>query len=382
MTSSAPRTPPSSPDLRDTLSGSLAANLIHNEELDPEQQPLRRSNTTTANRERFQQNQRTAAQGVVQRNLQRSGWVLLVALILLSMLVFIWVVFYFQGWTVWREHRTKPCDQPLADWLLIMLMLPLVALVVECLTCKNLRFPVIFLTLCALLIGLRMFTKAKTCEKTNPELYEFVRLYLMFLSVWWVLWVVMPTIFFILVIYGMWHGWFDQLNGASPDTIKNIETVDYDASLFATPGGTGDTTTMPTDDGKPAPECCICTETFDPAKEIKRTACQHYFHEECLGTWLKVSTSCPLCRNDLEKATLGENAPSSSQQPAFGGQTLWAAHNLDVPPEAPASAQEAEQVQILLGLCPDIGDERDALDAVRQFGNGSAEQAASILREV
>lgn len=77
-----------SPALRDTISGSLANNLIHNEELDPEQQPLRRSNTTAANRQRFEQNQRTAAHGVVQRNLQRSGWVLLVALVLLSALFF------------------------------------------------------------------------------------------------------------------------------------------------------------------------------------------------------------------------------------------------------------------------------------------------------
>lgn len=274
---------------------------------------------------------------------------------------------------IWKTHRSKPCDQPLADWLLVMLLLPLVALVVECCSCKNLRFIVIFLTLVALLIGLRMFYKAKTCDDTNPELYKFVRQYLSFLIVWWVLWVVMPTIFLIVVIYGMWHGWFDQLNGASPETIKNIETVDFDASLFAQEGVT--------DDGKPAAECCCCMETFDREKEIKRTTCQHYFHEDCLGTWLKVSTSCPLCRNDLEKATLGENAPVSVPQPALQRAAMWG-QNLGELPGAPSNDHEAQEVRTLLLLCPDIGDESDALDALRQFGGGSAEQAAAILREV
>jgi len=362
---------PGSPALRDTITESLANNLIHNEEPDPEQQPLRRSNTTAANRQRFEQNQRTAAHGVVQRNLQRSGWVLLVALVLLSALFFVWVVFYVQGWSIWRSHGRKPCDQPLADWLLIMLLLPLVAVVVECFSCKNLRFPVIFLTLVCLVLGVRMFYKAKTCDETNPELFIFVRQYLIFLSIWWVLWVVMPTIFFILVIYGMWHGWFDQLNGASPETIKQIETIQYDASLFAQDGIS--------DDGKPAPECCICTETFDETKDVKRTLCQHYFHEECLGTWLKVSTTCPLCRNDLEKATLGDDVPSRSDPPPFHAALLSAGlENLSA---SPTSQEEAAEVQTLLRLCPEIGDERDALDAVRQFGGGSAEAAAAILRE-
>jgi len=358
--------PPNSPDLRETISGSLANNLIHNEEPDPEQQPLRRQNSTTANRERFQQNQRTAAQGVV----QRSGWVLLIAIILLSMLFFVWVVFYFQGWRTWKEFRGKPCDQPLADWLLAMLLLPILAMVVEVCSCKNLRFPVIFFTVLSLLIGLRMFYKTKTCDETNPELYAFIRQYLIFLTIWWVSWVVMPLIFAFIVIYGMWHGWFDQLNGASPDTIKNIETVDFDPSLFAEEGKT--------DDGKPAPECCICTETFNEVQEIKRTQCQHYFHEECLGKWLKVSTSCPLCRNDLEKATLGESSSTASSPPQQR-PSIWPGNfGFEELSESATSAHEAQEIQTLLQAFPGL-DETTALHAVRQ--SGSAEQAAAILGE-
>jgi len=347
-------------DLRLTLSGSIAQTLIHHEEADPEQQPLRTQNSPVANRERFQQNQRQAAQGVV----QRSQTVLLVVVVLVSVLAIVWVMFYFRGWSVWKDHKSKPCDQPLANWLLGMLILPLMALVVECCSCKKLRILLIFITLIVLLIGIRSFHYSKTCDETNPELYIFVRQYLIFLSIWWVTCVVTPLVFVAVVIYGMWHGWFDELNGASPDTIKQVTTVPWDAALFAVDGKS--------DDGKPAPECCICTETFDAEREIKRTTCQHHFHEECLGKWLRVSTTCPLCRNDLEKRVDG--SPSS---PWPGGQSWVGTDPMDLP-ETATSEWEAQEVQSLCRALPSL-DETTALLAVRQ--SGSAEAAAAILGE-
>lgn len=340
------------PDLRQQLSGSIANNLIHVEEPDPEQQPLRRQNNPTANRERFQHNQRTAAQGVV----QRSWWVLLIVVILGSMLFVAWLYLYFRGWSVWRSYRKQPCDQPFARWLLIMLLLPLCALCVECFSCRKTRVLVIIITLLVLIAGFRMFYKSETCDTTNPHLYRFVRHYLIFLAVWWISWVVMPLIFMAVVLYGMWHGWFDELNGASPDTIKNLETVAFDQCNFAEEGKP--------DDGRPVPECCICTETFVAKAEIKRTPCQHYFHEECLGRWLRVATTCPLCRNNLDGSAQGDHSPA----PARGG--------LPWMPEAASSAREAEEVQQLLTFFPDL-DEVTALHAVRQ--SGSAEAAAAIL---
>merc|ERR1719197_992195 len=101
------------------------------------------------------------------------------------------------------------------------------------------------------------------------------------------------------------HGWFDELNGASPEVIAKIETVPYKSELFVQ----GDEEAK----GDKAPdECCICMEKFSEKGVIKRTGCQHYFHEECLGKWLKTQVTCPLCRNDLEKEVLGDAAPSTS----------------------------------------------------------------------
>lgn len=42
-------------------------------------------------------------------------------------------------------------------------------------------------------------------------------------------------------------------------------------------------------------ECCICCETG--MLEMRCLECNHYYHTKCIQKWLKVSRSCPLCRN-------------------------------------------------------------------------------------
>jgi hypothetical protein len=349
---------PSPNYLRSHISRAVSDSLI--QEQDPELQPLaRRQNTPVANRERFQQNQRTAAHGLV----QRSGWFILVAMILFAILAFVWIDYYFTGWYIWRKHGNKDCDERLADWLLVTLLLPLIWLVVECFSCRRVRVLVKLLELLALLIGLQMFYQSKTCDTTNPELYKFVQQYLIVLTIVWVSFIVMPVFFVAIVIYGMMHGWFDEINGASPDTIKQVETVKYDPDLFNKEGES--------EAGLAPAECCVCTEVFDSQREIKRTKCQHYFHEECLGKWLRVSTTCPLCRNDIERATLGENAPGAPSSCPDRGPNMFPFAD-----EMTATTHERGEVRTLLCMFPGL-DEQTALDAVRN--SGSAERAAEAL---
>ena len=45
--------------------------------------------------------------------------------------------------------------------------------------------------------------------------------------------------------------------------------------------------------------CCICVEELAPDTEIKITRCNHYFHYDCLFSWIdqKLPTpDCPFCR--------------------------------------------------------------------------------------
>ncbi|CAL4982476.1 unnamed protein product [Urochloa decumbens] len=45
------------------------------------------------------------------------------------------------------------------------------------------------------------------------------------------------------------------------------------------------------------PTCAVCLADFDDGEPVRvLPECLHYFHAECIGTWLQGSTSCPMCR--------------------------------------------------------------------------------------
>jgi hypothetical protein len=317
------------------LAGSIAPIIIPNEEADPERQPLIRQDTRTENRARFQQNERTAVQGVF----QRSHYIVGTVIIFIALFFLVWVGFYIQGVRSWWLYKDIPCDKHLADWLLASLIMPVFTVSVECCSCKKMRYPVLFVTIVVLLVGFHNFYTSETCQKTNPDLYRFIYHYLIFLAIWWIILITVPSVFLAVLVYGMWHGWFDEIN----DTIKHIETIKFDRSLFAEEG---------VDDGKPAPECCVCFVAFDEYAEIKRTICNHYFHEECLGKWLRVSKTCPLCRQSLEK----------NVEP-------------DIDDSIPV---DSEEVLRLLEVFPDM-DHETAMRAIRRCG--SAEVAINAILE-
>ncbi len=47
------------------------------------------------------------------------------------------------------------------------------------------------------------------------------------------------------------------------------------------------------------PECAICLEEFRPDCMVKKVACRHIFHSECLATWARKQSDCPCCRQSL-----------------------------------------------------------------------------------
>ncbi|XP_021910573.1 E3 ubiquitin-protein ligase znrf1-like [Carica papaya] len=46
-----------------------------------------------------------------------------------------------------------------------------------------------------------------------------------------------------------------------------------------------------------AGECPICLEEIVVGSEAARTRCRHVYHEDCIRTWLRRSSVCPLCRS-------------------------------------------------------------------------------------
>lgn len=47
-------------------------------------------------------------------------------------------------------------------------------------------------------------------------------------------------------------------------------------------------------------ECSVCLENFEAGNsKLRMMPCSHYFHEQCIFDWLRVSHVCPLCRFPL-----------------------------------------------------------------------------------
>lgn len=214
------------------------------------------------------------------------------------------------GWWVWYKNYKKECDQPLPLWLLLNLCQPgIVSVLSMCLEgatssgyisgslprviwCVINQIP-----LQLFILGVIWFVNSETCEETNPNLYGFVKFYLLYLVLSMTFFLLLSFAFVALLIYGLMHGWFDdQAQGADPATIEQLETVPFSVELFRDNG----------EGGSNQKECCICTEPFGPDKIIKQTPCAHHFHEECLKPWLRVSKLCPLCRSNLEEAVFPE----------------------------------------------------------------------------
>ena len=46
--------------------------------------------------------------------------------------------------------------------------------------------------------------------------------------------------------------------------------------------------------------CAICMEQLRKYPSVK-LACRHYFHEECVKTWLIRKAKCPFCNIDVRR---------------------------------------------------------------------------------
>ena len=46
--------------------------------------------------------------------------------------------------------------------------------------------------------------------------------------------------------------------------------------------------------------CAICFEQKRKGLKYPVLPCEHSFHEDCLNPWLRVASTCPMCRKDVE----------------------------------------------------------------------------------
>lgn len=85
-----------------------------------------------------------------------------------------------------------------------------------------------------------------------------------------------------------------------PDTDMTLEEL---ASMEPVYNGPRSVNNLPscTHDGTPLPgdqtKCSVCLCDFNEGETLKSLpACVHFFHQDCIDTWLMVGHSCPLCK--------------------------------------------------------------------------------------
>nr|CAD1822010.1 unnamed protein product [Ananas comosus var. bracteatus] len=58
--------------------------------------------------------------------------------------------------------------------------------------------------------------------------------------------------------------------------------------------------------------CSVCLDEFEVGSEAKEMPCKHKFHANCILPWLKLHSSCPVCRFQLPSDELKDLGESST----------------------------------------------------------------------
>lgn len=103
--------------------------------------------------------------------------------------------------------------------------------------------------------------------------------------------------------------------------------------------------------------CAICFDEFQADDEIKELPCHHFYHVNCIDSWLARDVTCPLCKQPLCQPGCMDadqsRALTSTSQPAAGEAVITI--QLHTAPAAPTPADQQCQPQRLATLgqaCP------------------------------
>ena len=60
--------------------------------------------------------------------------------------------------------------------------------------------------------------------------------------------------------------------------------------------------------------CAICQDALTEEQEGRKlNACGHWFHKNCIDTWLSGNVHCPVCRHDIRES-IRQNSPADEEQ--------------------------------------------------------------------
>mmetsp|Transcript_8542 Transcript_8542/g.18620 ORF Transcript_8542/g.18620 Transcript_8542/m.18620 type:complete len:253 (+) Transcript_8542:3-761(+) len=238
---------------------------------------------------------------------------------------------WFEAVLASLKFRQLPCDTPLRQY--IWMQVGLCALSGLKTRASNrdangLDSPGIYvfvnaaMNIVAVVLGWYWLLTAKTCASTNPKVYVAVKNLLLVQSAGLIILAVTSSS--MLIIFLRSQGTVPRWLTAPPPRIRQEGgPLTLTLTFPRVPDGSPELLDLET--GRPR-ECSICmqvdlprdpstadvraeaeteaeeqeTEAPVPARDaVVRTACNHYFHEDCLLEWCTRSEACPICRSSL-----------------------------------------------------------------------------------
>jgi hypothetical protein len=96
-------------------------------------------------------------------------------------------------------------------------------------------------------------------------------------------------------------GYTPPTAGSSQTRIDEIPT----RIIGAATTGNGNDVENPDDskEGSGSEECAVCMESFSAGDEVRVLPCNHEFHVACVDQWLRMRSTCPLCRSNITTAS-------------------------------------------------------------------------------
>lgn len=117
---------------------------------------------------------------------------------------------------------------------------------------------------------------------------------------------------------------------ASEQAIRSLQTKRVDREMLG-------------DDGKA--ECSICMDNVEIGNEVTVLPCNHWFHGDCVASWLREHNTCPHCRKPIPSSSerrRGSRRASSVSSPR-ASPTEGSRYNPIPIPESPSELRNARQ---------------------------------------
>jgi hypothetical protein len=100
--------------------------------------------------------------------------------------------------------------------------------------------------------------------------------------------------------------WGVQLSDSDDDTdsesSSGTDSDDSDYDLQSLPASLAVVESLPEatlSEEETACGCSVCKDDFTSGQRVDRLPCKHYFHGDCIRSWLAIRSTCPVCRYQL-----------------------------------------------------------------------------------